>query len=174
MMMQCIHAGGIPALADHVRAADVDNPKGYYEFEPVKTTREDPSWLEGSEGKVVKMVYRLLYDLPTDRSYRVVFMRRALDEVLASQRKMLDRLGQDAGPDDAAMRDLFLAELERFDEWVAGQECFAVLNVDYGEMVADPAAQAARVNDFLGGDLDVEAMADVVSPALHRNRRSAS
>ena len=90
MMMQAIAAGGIPALTDGFRAADVDNPRGYYEFEPVKKTREDASWLDRAGGKVVKMVYRLLYDLPAEGyEYRVVFMRRDIREVLASQKKML-------------------------------------------------------------------------------------
>ena len=92
MMMRMLEQGGLPVLIDGVRTADDDNPNGYYEFEAVKQTREDASWLEGSEGKAVKMVYRLLYDLPPDRAYRVLFMTRNLDEVLASQRVMLTRL----------------------------------------------------------------------------------
>src|SRR5690242_7444054 len=89
MMMRMLEHGGIPVLTDRVRTADDDNPNGYYEFEAVKQTRKDPSWLAGREGKAVKMVYRLLYDLPADRNYRVLFMRRKLEEVLASQRTML-------------------------------------------------------------------------------------
>jgi hypothetical protein len=57
MMMQMIDRGGIPALKDDIRVADEDNPKGYYEFEPVKKTKEDPAWLERAGGRVVKMVY---------------------------------------------------------------------------------------------------------------------
>jgi len=45
MMMKILEAGGIPVLADHIRSADIDNPNGYYEFEPVKSTDEDASWL---------------------------------------------------------------------------------------------------------------------------------
>src|SRR5574337_153211 len=85
MMMQMLHRGGIPAVTDEIRSADEDNPKGYYEFEPVKKTKEDASWLARAGGKVVKMVYRLLYDLPGDYAYHVVFMRRNLREVIASQ-----------------------------------------------------------------------------------------
>ena len=98
MMMQVIEAGGIPALTDNPRARDEDNPQGYYEFEPVKQTRDDPSWVPGARGKVVKMVYRLLYDLPGDQDYRVIFMRRNIDEVLTSQKKMLQRSGKPGQP----------------------------------------------------------------------------
>src|SRR5205809_5271301 len=87
LMMQLLHAGGIPALTDHIRAPDTDNPRGYFEFERVKKVKEDAAWLPDARGKVVKMVSQLLYDLPATERYRVVFMERDLEEVLASQEK---------------------------------------------------------------------------------------
>lgn len=171
MMMQMLVAGGITAMKDEVREADVDNPKGYYEFEPVKKTKEDASWLDGSGGKVVKMVYRLLYDLPLEREYRVVFMQRQMPEILASQTKMLERLGKAGGkltPDQLA--EAFKREVEKFEKWIADQDNFSVLYVQYKDAVADPLAQAQRINAFLGGELDEIAMATVVDPDLYRNR----
>src|SRR5262245_3326165 len=91
LMMQIIKAGGLPALTDEVRAEDEDNPRGYLEFERVKKLRQDQAWLNDARGKAVKMVHLLLYDLPQDRQYQVVFMRRDLREVLASQKRMLVR-----------------------------------------------------------------------------------
>lgn len=91
MMMQILEAGSMPILTDYIRKSDEDNPQGYYEFEPVKKNKDDPSWVSDGTGKAVKMVYRLLYDLPKDFEYRVIFMRRIIDEVLISQAKMLKR-----------------------------------------------------------------------------------
>jgi len=171
MMMQVIEAGGIPALTDNVRTKDEDNPQGYYEFEPVKKTREDPSWVPGARGKVVKMVYRLLYDLPADQEYRVIFMRRNVDEVLASQKKMLQRSGKPgAAVSDEKLKELFMEELERFDRWIAAQPNFSIIEVDYSDMVASPATQCKRINGFLGGVLDGDRAAAVVDPSLYRNR----
>lgn len=171
MMMQMLDAGGMPTLSDHVRKSDDDNPKGYYEFEPVKKTAEDPSWLAGAVGKAVKMVYKLLYDLPETYSYRVVMMRRKLEEVLASQSKMIARTGGDPGRiDDRQMAALFRRELQRFDEWVAKQKSFTVIDAHYHELINAPEAQARRISEFLG-DLDVQAMAAVVDPQLYRNRK---
>lgn len=171
-MMQMVDKGGIPALTDKIRAADEDNPKGYYEFEPVKKTKEDPSWLAEARGKVVKMVYRLLYDLPTDHRYRIVFTRRKLEEVIASQNVMLDRQSKEGGGlSDDKLLDVFRAELERAYQWIDEQPNFEVLYVDYNEMINDPAAQVAKINDFLGGGLDTDAMMNVVDPSLYRQRR---
>jgi hypothetical protein len=173
MMMRMMETGGLPVMIDLIREADDDNPNGYYEFEAVKHTKEDASWLDDSDGKVVKMVYRLLYDLPEDRTYYVLFMGRHLDEVLASQRVMLERHGNGAdGITDAQMRAMFQAEIDKFFKWIADRPCFKMIRVDYNNLLADPKAELTKVNEFLGGGLDVEAMAATVDPSLYRNRKA--
>jgi len=172
MMMQAIEAGGIPVLADHIRTRDEDNPKGYYEFEPVKKTKQDPSWVPLAKGKVVKVIYSLIYDLPQEFEYRIVFLERSLDEVIASQKKMLRRRGtQGSGIDEQKLKRLFAAELTRFDHWIRNQKCFSLLRVEYAAMIAQPLAIAEKINQFLGSNLDVHAMAAVVDPTLYRNRQ---
>lgn len=171
MMMKAIHAGGIEPITDHIRKADEDNPKGYYEFEPVKKTKEDASWLTEAAGKVVKMVYRLLYDLPAEYNYRVVFMQRDLQEVLASQKKMLDRSGKAGGAiPDEQMAALFTAELQKCEKWIAEQPNFNVLYINHREMISDAPTQVEKINAFLDGGLDTGAMAQTVDPNLYRNR----
>ena len=171
MMMKAIEAGGIEPIVDNIRKADEDNPKGYYEFEPVKKTKEDASWLKDSTGKVVKMVYRLLYDLPADYQYRVVFTRRDLKEVLASQTKMLERSGRTGGGiSDEQMKTLFAGELEKCEKWLAGQSNFKVLYISHRDMINDAAEQARQIDNFLDGGLNIDAMTSVVDPALYRNR----
>ena len=171
MMMKAIHAGGIEPIIDNIRKADEDNPKGYYEFEPVKKTKEDASWLNDAPGKVTKMVYRLLYDLPSNHQYRVVFMQRDLKEILDSQSKMLERSGKSGGgiPDEQ-MKALFEAELSKCKKWLAEQPNFKVLYIDYRDMINDGTSQATKISDFLDGGLDTKAMASVVDPVLYRNR----
>jgi hypothetical protein len=172
LMMQMIDKGGIPALTDNIRVADEDNPKGYYEFEPVKRTKEDRTWLERAGGKVVKMVYRLLYDLPADRQYRIVFTRRKLEEVIASQNVMLDRGRKEGGGlSDDKLLGVFEAELNKVYEWIDAQPNMDVLYVSYNDIVSDPAPMVARLNAFLGGALDTDAMLAVVDPTLYRQRR---
>lgn len=174
MMMQVIEAGGLPVLCDHIRSEDDDNPRGYYEFEPVKKTRIDPSWVPGARGMVVKVIYSLLYDLPVDYQYRVVFMERSMVEVLASQKKMLERRAQaGGGVPENKMAALFRSQLTKFEHWISNQNNFSMLRVGYADMIADPETAVDRVNAFLGGSLNRDAMMAAVDPDLYRNRRRA-
>lgn len=172
MMMQMIDKGGIPALIDHIREADEDNPKGYYEFEPVKRTKKDPSWLEQAPGKVVKMVHLLLLDMPTDRKYRVVFMKRNIKEVVASQNIMLERQGKSTGDlSETKIIEMFETQMAKVNAYLQQQPNYETLYVTYNDVLQDPGPSVQAINDFLGGDLDTEAMMNVVDPNLYRNRR---
>lgn len=172
MMMKMLEAGGLELLTDGIRAADEDNPQGYYEFEQVKQIERDKSWLPAARGKAVKMISALLRHLPEGYRYKVIFMQRAMPEVLASQRQMLIRRGED--PDkvsDERMAELFSKHLEQVEAWLAQQPHFETLYVSYNEMLADPEPHAQRINAFLGGGLDVERMVNVIDPNLYRQRR---
>jgi len=174
LMMQMLKAGGMEVLTDNIRKADEDNPKGYYEFEPVKKTREDPSWLNRAEGKVVKMVSMLLYDLPSDRQYKIIFMKRRMAEVLASQARMLERQGKHrTEEDDRKIGRLFEEHLAEIEEWLAQQKNMEVLYISYNDIISDPLANAQKINRFLGNHLDIEKMSAVVDPALYRQRVSS-
>jgi hypothetical protein len=126
-------------------------------------------------GKVVKLVHLLLYELPPDRSYRVVFMRRNLQEVLASQKRMLVRQGKPgAQMSDSQLKKTFEDQVNKALRWVREQPNFQVMEVVYDELVADPVGHAAKINQFLGGELDEPAMAGAVDPNLYRNRVAKS
>jgi len=173
MMMKMLEAGGIPPITDELREADEDNPKGYYEFERVKQMDQgDTGWVVGSRGKVIKVISALLKHLPSGEQYRVVFVRRNMPEILASQRKMLIRRGEDPDKmDDAQMAMLFEKHLKQIDEWLKAQPNFRVLYVHYSDVLADPRPQIAKINEFLGSNLNIQAMAEAVDPQLYRNRQ---
>jgi Sulfotransferase domain len=171
MMMNMLQAGGLAILTDNVRTADEDNPKGYYEFEQVKQIEQDPSWVEDAQGKVVKLISALLKHLPADHHYKVIFMRRKIEEVLASQRQMLIRRNEPTDTvADQKMADLYRRHLKQVEAWLAKQPNIDVLYVTYHEVVANPREHAEQINAFLGGGLDVEAMAGSVDKELYRQR----
>lgn len=171
MMMRMLEAGGLPVLADHERSADADNPRGYYEFEPVKALSDDNSWLKEAQGRVVKVIYKLVYDLPPSHRYRVIFLERNLAEVLASQETMLARMGRGAGSlERDELMPLFEREIIDFRSWAKTQEHLDICYLNYSGVIAEPRATAHRIAGFLNLDLDVDAMAAAVDPALYRQR----
>jgi hypothetical protein len=172
MLMQMLAAGGMPVLTDGVRAADASNPRGYFEFEPVKRTRQDSRWVAEAAGKAVKLVHLLVPELPEGYAYRVLFIHRDLPEVLASQQALLDasgRRGAELPPERLAK--IFAAQLERVREWIGQQSHFSMLRLDFHQVIADPSAQAKRINEFLGGGLDERKITAAVEPGLYRQRR---
>src|SRR6185295_2090816 len=174
LMMQMLEAGGLPILTDNRRPADPDNPKGYYEFEPVKQLARDQAWIPSAVGKVVKVVSPLLRHLPSTYSYKIVFMQREIEEVLASQREMLQRRGGPAPDDDEVAAGAFRRHLVDVQGWLTQQPNMQVCYVAHDAVLARPAVEIQRVNDFLGGSLDTTTMAQVVDRSLHRHssRRS--
>ncbi len=171
MMMQMLEAGGAEIVTDGVRKADNDNPKGYYEFEKVKQMHGGTEWLDDCPGKAIKMVSPLLSRLPDDRSYKVIFMRRDLKEVLASQNVMLKRLGrQGANISDEEMIEKFDAHLHEVVGWLADKHNFDVLYIDFKDVVRHPHETAVAVNRFLEKALDTTAMGNVVEQKLYRQK----
>ena len=171
MMMKMISNGGLSVLSDGVRVADVDNPEGYFEYEAIKTVGEQPSCLDGANQKLLKVISRLLYELPLDRRYRVVFMHRDIEEILASQLKMLIRRGLNKDNYDQGLCAAFEKHLSDTDNWLRqNHKHFEVLYVRFADVHADPFYQSDRVNNFLGGKLDVAAMAAAVNSDLYRQR----
>ena len=172
LMMKMLEAGGVPPLTDGERTADEDNPKGYYEFERVKKLREgDIFWLPDAKGKAVKVIAALLTYLPSEFEFDVLFMRREMDEILASQRKMLERREED--PDkvsDAEMSKEFGDHLKEILSWSKKQKNINLLQVSYNQIMEDPEPELKKIGKFLGDEVDLEAMKQIIDPSLYRQR----
>jgi hypothetical protein len=171
-MMQMLEQGGITVVTDSVRTPDTDNPRGYFEYEPVKKIKQDASWLPETRGKAFKIVSQLLYDLPPTEKYNIIFMDREFDEMLDSQEKMLARLNRDSAPRDQVKR-AFTVHLTRLFDWLSKQPHIMLLRVSYNDLLERPEVQAERVNAFLGGKLDTARMARSVDRSLYRNRKDS-
>jgi hypothetical protein len=173
MMMQMLQAGGLELLTDAVRMPDRSNPNGYFELEAVKDLDKGspPAWLAAARGKGVKIVSALLQWLPETCNYQVIFMQRTLDEVIASQNRMLAERGlpQDEAGNDR-VRQLYQTHIDTTLRLLRGRRCFSTLVVDYSATLARPEDTARQLNRFLGGRLDVGRMAAAADPALYRNR----
>lgn len=174
MMMKMLEAGGQAILTDNLREADANNPKGYYEFERVKNMKDgDLAWMSEAVGKVVKIVTGLIMFLPSGYNYKIIFMRRDLNEILSSQKKMLGRLGkEDDNIPDNKMAKVYEEHLKEVRGWLIRQPNIETLYVNYNSMVKDPTEALNKINDFLGGGMDVSVMSAVVDKELYRERKA--
>ena len=177
MLMKMVEAGGLTVMTDSQRTADVDNPKGYFEFERIKDLEKetDKSYVRQARGKALKVISFLIKDLPDDNDYRIIFMRRDLDEVLTSQNKMIQRLEtDDASASHEAMKEAYRNDIVRTRLLCKKRPNFELIEVNYSATVENPAATARAVNAFLGGGLDESAMRSAVDESLYRNRASTT
>jgi hypothetical protein len=177
MAMKMLQAGGLPLLTDAARPADVGNPDGYFEFEPVKKLDKsgDLTWLGTARGQGVKVISWLVTWLPENYDYRVIFMQRDLDEVIASQSEMLLRRGEPHGIEDPdSMRQIYGRHLVQVRRFLEQRNCFMTLTVDYAEALEHPSAEAKRIAEFLHRPLDVDRMAAAIDRRLYRNRSGPS
>jgi predicted AlkP superfamily phosphohydrolase/phosphomutase/tetratricopeptide (TPR) repeat protein len=177
MLMQMLAAGGLRVLSDGLREADADNPRGYLEFEPVKSLLRDSKWLFEGRGKAVKIVAPLLAALPPGLACRVILAERDLDEVLDSQERMLVRRNQTlaATPERRQMlKDEYRRTLGSVKALLARRPGTQLLVIEHRDAISASLVTAEKVNRFLGGGFDVAKMAAAIDPALHRNRAGLS
>ena len=167
LLMQMLVAGGLPPLADGTRCPDTHNPRGYFEYAPVKRLRRDASWVPRALGRAVKVVHALVPALPSELAYRVVLVRRDLREVVASQRAMLGAVAP-TGPGPERLAEIFAAELAELER-NCDERRLPLLGLGYAAILRDPARAASQLAAFLGGGLDEGAMAHAVEPSLRHH-----
>jgi hypothetical protein len=171
LMMQMLVAGGMSPLADGERVADADNPRGYLEWERVKMLPSDPGCIAEAEGKVVKVISRLLLSLPANHEYRVIFMQRPLPEVLASQEQMMRRRGTfKEGGNSAVIATAFEKHLREVYAWMDSKPYVKAMRIPYRDVLNTPTEIGNTITEFLGIPLSVEEMAKQVDSSLYRNR----
>lgn len=167
MMMQMLQEGGMDVLTDHVREKDLNNPKGYLEFEKVKKLAQDNTWLAEAEGKAVKVIVQLLQYVPANYNYKVIFMQRDIVEVITSQQKML---GKDTSVFPTVLADTFTKQMTKTLEFLSGEPNFEFHYVNYSDVINSPLEECEGINAFLGMDLNIEKMTKVIDKSLYRNK----
>ncbi|MEA1993771.1 MAG: nucleotide pyrophosphatase [Euryarchaeota archaeon] len=167
MMMQVLDRGGASVAYDESREPDYHNPKGYYELEGGKIIgklRKGTFSLDEYENKVVKITAYGLKFLPK-RAYKIVYMTRDLNEVMDSMEKM-------SGSINRKKEKPLFKKLHEFSlDLMENRDDIEYIVVNHRDIIEDPLKEAERVNDFLGGMLNVESGAQAVDPDLYRNVR---
>ena len=167
MMMRMLKEGGIPILTDNKRQSDERNPYGYFELEKVKY---DLSWLNEAEEKAVKLVTMLLRKLPSDRKFYVIFMERNINEVVKSQKEMLEKSGKEMKYPEEELEKIYLSHLKEIKQWISEKDNLKVLYVSYNEVIENPKKIALKIKEFLGKDMNIEGMIKAVDKKLYRKK----
>lgn len=173
LMMQVLARGGLEALQDDRRKADDSNLEGYFEFESIKSLKDNPRVVEQGVGKVTKVISMLLPHLPREHQYRVVYMRRNPIQVAASQARMLDRIGKDPAYLDAAkVAELISKHDEETLRLLEGAKNIDFIVIEYERLVQEPMGTIGRVREFLGDLItgSLGEMSKAIKPDLWRER----
>jgi hypothetical protein len=171
LMMQMLVAGGMTALTDGERQADSDNPRGYYEWERIKLLPQQPACIAEAEGKVVKVISQLLFALPAEQEYQIIFMQRPLAEVVASQAEMIRRRGTTGAPlPQAALIAGLGAHLNQVNAWLKDKANISVHRVEHHDVLSEPLGTSESIQQFLKCTLDVVTMSQQIDKSLYRQR----
>lgn len=175
LMMQMLIAGGMTPLADGARAADISNPRGYFEWEKAKSLPREPGLIAEAEGKVVKIISTLLPSLPNTFPYKIIFMERSLAEVMASQAVMIQKLGTPgASLSSEGMVRALKSHVNQVKATVGLRPEMSLCWIDHHQVITYPDTAAASLRQFLGVPLDLQAMASQVELSLYRQRQRAA
>jgi len=171
LMMQILQAGGMPLMTDGERAADEDNPEGYWEWEEIKKLPKDPRILDKAKGKVVKVISALLPALPGKHRYKIIYMTRPVSQVVDSQWAMLARQGKQPRSEKQHLIETQEHHSRQIREVLKKSDRVELLEVDFPSLVADPETVLAKLGEFLGeGFTNGPQVAAAVKPQLHRQR----
>jgi len=142
MMIKILVEGGMEVLTDRIRTPDTDNPKGYWEFERVKKLpKGDITWLKDAEGKAIKIISELLKYLPDTHKFKVLFMCRNINEIMASQNKMLqNRAIHESHTSNGYLAEFLNKHLNQIYTWMNDRSHVEYINVNYNKMFDDPLA----------------------------------
>lgn len=169
MLMQMLQAGGLKAFTDSRRAADTDNPKGYFEHTSSKLIESDSSWMPLARGSAVKIICQHLPALPPGECYKVIFMDRNMEAVLESQTAMLNRMGRKGGNlQPEKMMKVLDAHVAAAERILTRRPEIDVIFVDYDDVIQNPKSNVSKISKFIGAELDKKAMVNAVDPDLRR------
>lgn len=182
LMMQLLEAAGFRIFTDGAREADESNSRGYYEHRRIASLlhSRDRDWLAGARGGAMKVVAPLLPSLPVQLPiseedetlpvhYRVLFMERDMEEVLASQRSFIARLGDTPPETSGDAAKAFRQQIRNAREW-CGRESVDAMAVNYRTLVTRPDEILPRMAEFLCVPGKIGAMRACIDPSLYRER----
>jgi hypothetical protein len=173
LVMALLAAGGHTIVTDNIRSPDADNPRGYYEYEPVKALKRESAWLHRHRGEAVKIISTLLPFVPYEIPLKVILIERDIGEILASQSAMLARAGKAPVANRSILESAFQKQIVAVREFLKNRPQTQSLILQHQEVIRDSAAAITKLHAFLPGLRNRDAMMQVVESGLYRQRSHA-
>ena len=171
MMMQMLIEGGLKPYTDNKRAADENNPKGYFEHEAVKNLAGNKKWLKDLKNKLVKIISHQLFYLPSKYNYKIIFMHRDIKEIILSQTKMLKKSNKKAAEAYPYSLEIqYKKNLSQVMEWANDNYNVSMIVIEYKDTIDSPEIVAGKINEFSDNKLDKNKMFKVVDKNLYRSK----
>lgn len=171
LLMQMLDKAGMQMFVDNVRQADDSNPKGYFEHEAVKSLARNKAWVNQAVGKVVKVVSHLLFHLPDNYHYKIIFVDRDLSQILKSQQKMLIKKGKNKKESYSITLEMsYKKNLEKVDKWAKTHYNVEILHVNFSNLINNGIVEAKKIIEFLNINAKPEDIAKAIDKKLHRTK----
>ncbi|MEA3450494.1 MAG: tetratricopeptide repeat protein, partial [Bacteroidota bacterium] len=171
LIMQMLEKAGMKMFVDNHRKADESNPKGYFEHEAVKSISRNKAWINQAVGKVVKVVSHLLFHLPANYHYKIVFADRDLNQIITSQQKMLEKNGKVSKASHSITLEMsYQKNLQKVDQWAKNHHNIEILHVEHSKLINNGFEEAKKIVKFLEINAQAEEMAKVIDKKLHRTK----
>jgi len=162
MLMNILSKGGVNVLIDNERKADEFNKFGYFEYNLTRNINESNDWISEAKNMALKVVSPLLYYLPLDYKYKIIFMNRNIETIISSQIKMLERTGYSNLTTLNHTAESYETHLTEIKDWLTRNKNFETLYIDYENIVNCPLNQCILVSSFLNRNLNINSMTKVV------------
>lgn len=166
LLMQIVAKAGVENFTDGNRVADINNPKGYAEFDGVKGLMKSNAFLKNVVGKSIKVVSPLIPFIDKGLKYKCIIVNRDISEVLRSQQVMLGK-SVDGIPD--ALKMAFQKQADNAKQFLTNNN-ISFITIEHKELFANPISQLAAIKEFTNSEVSIEELSSCIDSKLYRQR----
>ncbi len=173
LVMNMLRAGGMAVLADQREDASdtmFDRTLDWSKFEYLSRF---PETIDRAIGKAVKLYSMYLYNLPTERTYRVLYINRDLQEIADAGQAVAEEGSEGDFLRLTQKAYLLGAHRKRVKSWMNSRGDIETLNLNFADIVSDPYLQSLKIRNFLDRELDIESMSEIIRPQVKFEQEEA-
>ena len=167
LMMEILAAGGLPILAAERRQLPHQHPDWQWEWDAMHSMCSDPRVLDSVGGRVIMIPSGLVPQLDPKHEYRIVWMKRPVEEVIDEQFPMSAGGLEMPAEERAQLVSSLRRHVEQMGRVLRDRPQVELLEVDHQMLLREPEVQLGRLKTFFGDELtgSLEQVKEVVERA---------